>query len=213
MKKLITHAALLFVIAGAANAQESSNTKAIESEQSSNVYIGFDLFDGESNVKSTVSSGGMSASASEDLDSDGFRLKLGARLKNDLRVQAYFKNESIELFDNDIKGVGADLIKAFSTSSILSPYIQAGLTFDSYEINDSYPIDYTTDEIVALGFKLGVGTFIEVNDKIEIVGGLDWQRRNWDDAYGNIVTAGYQVVTVETSDTSTTLFLGLNIHL
>lgn len=213
MKSLIVPIALGLLWAGNVNAQEDKDATVDKTVSSSNAYFGLELFDGENTVKATASSGGAPASSSEDLDGDGFRLKIGARLNNDFRIQAYFKRESIETFYNDINGFGVDLIKAFKTSSSISPYIQAGFTLDSYEIEDSYPIDYTSESILAFGVRLGFGGLVKVNDNVEIVGGFDWQNRNWEEAYGNIVNAGNQVISVETSDTSTTFLLGLNIHL
>ena len=203
---------IVCIFSAGANAQEHSSTDVATSSDSSSVYLGLDRFDGDSRVEATASVGGFSSSASEKLDTDGFRLKLGL-FKNDFRVQAYLKKESIESFYNDIGGIGVDMAIQFPTSSSLSPYVQAGLALDVLEIEDDYPIDYTSDDITAIGFKLGFGAFFKVNENVELVGGFDWQRRSWSDAYGNIVTAGNQVVTIETSDTSTSLFLGVNLHL
>jgi len=177
-------------------------------QQNTRLYVGLDVFKGETNYDITIEGD----SGDIDLDQDGFRLKFGAELENNWRLQGYFKSEDVELFDENVYGIGIDLVKAFQATEKFYPFIQAGVGLDWSELKDEQGVVYSDDELSALALKFGVGATYKITNSIEVLGGIDWQYRTWDDI--DVVEFYYPFVyeyTVETEDTSQTMYLGLNV--
>jgi len=196
----------------AQNTAESQAVTPVETteQQNTRLYVGLDVFKGETNYEETIDD--FSYSKDIDLDQDGFRLKFGAELENNWRLQGYFKSEDVELFDENIYGIGIDLIKAFQATDKFYPFIQVGAGLDWMELKNEFDIAFSDDEISALALKFGVGATYKITNTIEVLGGIDWQYRTWDDI--DVIEVYYPFIyeyTVETEDTSQTMYLGLNI--
>jgi len=143
------------------------------------LYVGVDLFGAHSRFDYDYEGTG----AKIDNDSSGFKLKFGALLINDLRLQGYLLNETFDDapfdWDNDrLTEFGLDFIKEFVVSPALSPFIQGGFGFGSMDLDDYY---YTDDYISEISFRLGMGVMLRITPNIELLGGIDLQWRRWDD--------------------------------
>jgi len=195
-----------------AESNEIENTNEVVTsgaEEKSGLYLGLDYFTGTTNMETTVT-GGRIYARDEDLDVDGFRLKLGTESEDGWRVQGYFKSENIENSDDNIYGIGVDVIKGFAVTPKFSPFIQAGVGYDWTALEDDGSVVYETDYLAALNFKLGVGAMYKITDTLEILGGFDWQYRNWQDIE---LTNYSSSSTIDFGDTSTNVYVGLNLHI
>jgi opacity protein-like surface antigen len=179
-------------------------------QQNTKLYVGLDVFEGDSSADGTMTSsfGYVVAELDKDFDQDGFRLKFGAELDNNWRFQGYFKSEDFELFDENIYGLGLDLIKAFQASDKFHPFIQAGVGYDWTELPKDSGIAFTEDSLNAVTLKLGLGAAYKITNTFEVLGGFDWQYRTWQDIE---LIGPFEKLTIEQKDTSKTLYLGLNI--
>jgi len=175
----------------------------------SGVFIGLDVFEGESNLDIEVS-GLLNGSNDMDFDQSGFRLKLGSKEKSGTRFQTYFKSEDFDdAFDEKVYGLGFDVLKTFSVGSDFSPFVLAGLGLDWTELEDTVNVDFSEDSLSAVLFKLGFGGLITISKNVEVQVGVDWQKRSWQDIE---FTDGFNSITLEQSDTSTTYYAGVNFH-
>jgi len=205
--KKTTLGLLAFSLASTAVYAEQNNYS--EAIDDSGGFIGIDVFQGESNLDFEVS-GVVNGSSDMDFDQNGFRLKLGAKERNGSRFQAYFKSEDFEdAFDENVYGLGFDVLQTFSVGSAFKPFVLAGLGLDWTELEDTPGIDFNEDSLNAVLFKLGFGGLITINNNVEVQVGLDWQKRSWQDIE---FTDGFNSITLEQSDTSTTYYAGLNFH-
>ncbi len=193
------------------NSEDATNLTDSTRQNSTKLYVGLDVFKGESSAEGTIKSsyfGGTVAELDEDFDQDGFRVKLGAELENNWRLQGYFKNEDFDLFDESVYGLGFDLIKAFQASDKFHPFIQAGIGYDWTKLPKDSSFEFTEDSLGAVNFKLGLGAAYKITNTIEVLGGLDWQYRTWQDIE---LVGFYEKLTIDQEDTSKSLYLGLNI--
>ena len=190
---------------------DTTNPTNTSKQRDTKLYVGLDIFKGESSAEGKMRSsyyGDTVAELDDDFDQDGFRVKFGAELENNWRLQGYFKNEDFDLFDESVYGLGLDLIKAFQASDKLHPFIQAGIGYDWTKLPKDSSFEFTEDSLGAVNFKLGLGAAYRITNTIEVLGGLDWQYRTWQD----IELVGlYDKLTIDQEDTSKSLYLGLNI--
>lgn len=209
MKKLVVGLLSLGLFTTPVLAEIESQT-APEAPQTkkSRFYVGVDLFQGDSEFELT-STGDLVGKLEKEFDQDGLRVKLGAELEDNWRVQGYFKREDTDAFDNDIYGIGVDVIKSFQVTNRFYPFIQAGVSFDWVELEKSPYAYYTEDSLNATALKLGIGARFDVTDSVELMAGYDWQYRKWQD----IEVYQYPFIyTIEQEDTSKTLYLGFNVN-
>lgn len=166
-----------------------------------NMYVGLDVL--KSNNTFTLEANG--ASVDVDSNSQAFKLKLGWILNNDWRTQIYFLNEKYDdtLFDasNDkLNELGLDFIKGFEITPEFSPFIQAGFGYGWMNVDG-----YTEDSIAEFNLKAGAGVMYKVIPEFELLAGVDFQYKKWQD-----IKIGS--VTVETSENSTKFYVGANYH-
>ncbi|MEJ2501068.1 MAG: hypothetical protein P8Y65_08105 [Campylobacterales bacterium] len=176
----------------------------------SDLYVGLDVFGGNNDFDVDVS-GSIYGSGSFDDDSKGFKLKFGALLVNDLRLQGYLQSENFDdpIFDNtndQLVEIGIDLIKEFIVSPELSPFIQGGIGYGAMDLDRYY---YTDDAINEINLKVGLGLMFRVTPAVELLAGVDFQWRRWSDiTYDD----GYDYFNVETKDSSQRYYGGVNFH-
>jgi hypothetical protein len=94
-------------------------------------------------------------------------------------------------------------LPSISPMEALLPYIRIGGTYvisDEKYYDNSYSEKYNYK---AVGATLGLGTYYQVIDKINIYAGFDYGFRLWDD-----LTYGY--TTVESKDTVTKMYIGVD---
>ncbi len=172
-------------------------------------FLGVDLFKGKSTVDIDVAN----FSDETDVDFKGFRARFGKVMENGFRFQAYFSSEmpdNDDFWDNDIYGLGADVIKPFPVHQSIQPFLKAGAMVGWTELDDTPAVDYVDDQFNFLGLKLGFGALFKVNETVELMSGFDWQYRTWQDIK---YIGGGQTITQETSDTSTSIYVGVNFFL
>jgi len=175
---------------------------------SSDLYVGVDIF-GSKNDFDVEVSGTAYGSGSFDDDSEGLKLKFGALLVNDWRLQGYLQSEKFDdpIFDNTndhLVEVGLDLIKEFVVSPQFSPFIQGGIGYGVMDLDSHY---YSDDSIGELNLKLGLGAMFRVTPAVELLAGLDFQWRRWDDIE---YYDGYDYLKIETKDSSQRYYVGVN---
>lgn len=190
--------------------QPSPDTEISQSEKSnsSGLYVGVEYFLGESSYDVSFSDPRI-VSQSTDLDQDGFKVKFGAKLPSDIRIQGYFKNEKLEDTDNRVYGLGAEFLKVFELNSKLLPFIKGGAGYDWTELETDGWAYMEEDTLYAYSLKVGAGAMYKLTDTVELVGGLDLQYRKWQDID---VYYGYRFATIEQNDTSKALYAGINFH-
>lgn len=166
------------------------------------MYVGLDVITSNNDFTVDVNNLG---SASGKLDSAGFKLKLGANASDGWRVQGYYLRETYDLplFDstNDaLNEIGVDVIKGFEVTPKFSPYIQAGLGFGWMDV-----VGYSEDSIKEYSLKIGGGVMYKVIPELELLAGVDFQYRGWQD----IQVGSY---TLSITEKSTKLYAGVNYH-
>ena len=190
-------------------------TSLLAQEQRAKLYFGIDGFTGETNYNVEYSGYRPLALSDydKDLDQDGIRLKFGAELEDNWRVQGYLQGEKIEEMDNKAYGVGVDVIKGFEVTPKFQPFVLAGVGLHSMELNDRDNAVYDDDYTTGFSLKVGLGLMYRLTEAFELVGGLDWQYRAWSDVDVVEVRGGNVYdYTLEQDDTSTTFYAGLNFH-
>jgi hypothetical protein len=164
----------------------------------SDLYVGLDVFG--SNNDFHLDYAGISDNYTTD--GSGFKVKLGVLLQNDLRLQGYLLSEKFDdspfLGSNERLGeIGLDLIKEFIISPSLSPFIQGGVGFGGMDLDSYY---YSDDSVGEVNLKVGLGLMVRVTPVLELLGGLDFQWRQWGDV--TEYDPGYGYYTLETEDDS-----------
>jgi len=192
----------------------SSSLFAQEVEKS-DFYFGLDVFSGKTAYERTHS--GFNAASQVDIDKDydqdGFRLKFGAVLNDGWRVQGYLQGEDLENFDNNVIGIGVDVIKGFEVTPKFQPFLLGGIGVHTTELEDKNGVIYDDDYVSAFSLKLGLGAMYQFNETFELVGGFDWQFRSWSDMDAITINNGQvEAYTIEQEDISKTVYLGINIH-
>jgi hypothetical protein len=103
--------------------------------------------------------------------------------------------------------IGLDLIKEFIISPSLSPFIQGGVGFGGMDLDSYY---YSDDSVGEVNLKVGLGLMVRVTPVLELLGGLDFQWRQWGDV--TEYDPGYGYYTLETEDDSRRFYIGANFH-
>ncbi|QOY54908.1 outer membrane beta-barrel protein [Candidatus Sulfurimonas marisnigri] len=165
-------------------------------------YIGLDIASNSNSFTLDVNGFG---SADFDDDSSGFKLKFGTVSNNGWRVQGYFQRETYDetLFDNTndaLNEIGFDVIKGFEVTPEFSPFLQVGLGYGWMSVEG-----YDESSIAELSLKIGGGVMYKIVPSFEIIAGVDFQYRKWQD----IQIIG---VTVSTTEDTTKLYVGANFH-
>ncbi|WP_345972970.1 outer membrane beta-barrel protein [Sulfurimonas diazotrophicus] len=148
--------------------------------QRADLYFGMNLFGSEN--KFDFEAGGYHERPS--IGSKGFALKFGAVLYNGWRLQGYLLGEYFDepLFDDtndELYELGLDVIKTFDTYTNLYPFIQAGIGSGSMQLDSYYyPHD---DSIGEVSLKVGMGLIFRIAPQLEVMGGVDFQWRTWQD--------------------------------
>lgn len=185
----------------------------IDSTSNSKLYVGLDLFNGSTDLERDSD---ILGPYDENHDQNGFRLKLGVRSNQDLRFEAYFKSEDVdtdfvffdEVFDSKVYGIGVNAIKAFEVDPQFQPFVLVGIGYDITDIGtEGLGLTLSEDSILGVGFKLGAGALFKATSSIELLVGFDWQYRSWQDIE---LTDGFTTTTIETKDTSKTVYAGIN---
>lgn len=171
--------------------------------EESNIYIGIDGLTNSNTF--TLKNTSTGAEADVDVDSNGFKLKVGVEYSSGWRMQGYYLGETYDspLFDatNDyLNEIGIDFIKGFKVTPEFSPFIQVGLGYGWMNVDG-----YTEDSISSVSVKIGAGVMYKVTPEIELLAGIDLQRRRWAD-----ITIG--TTTIETTEQSTKIYAGVNFH-
>ncbi|MFT6907913.1 MAG: opacity protein-like surface antigen [Oleiphilaceae bacterium] len=204
MNKLAVSFISISLISSAVIAEEPVSAQ----ERNTGVFIGLDVFDGETELTREFSS----STGKSDIDQSGFRLKFGVQDKNNIRFQGYFKVESLGndipalASDGKIYGFGADAMFTFPTSSNFSPYVLIGLSSDFAELDDD-GTDYSEDSLSAFALKAGAGGLFKLNKQFEFQIGYDVHYRSWQEIQSVDITGS---VDLEQHDVSKIIYVGLN---
>jgi len=165
------------------------------------MYVGLDLIASNNTLTTEIGT----LETERENDSDGFKLKFGALLDDGWRLQGYYLNETydravIDGKNDSLNEVGLDLIKGFEVTPKFSPFLQAGIGYGWMDING-----YDKDSINSVSLKIGAGVMYKITQTFEVIAGLDLQARGWEDI-------AFLTTTIKTSETSSKLYLGANIH-
>lgn len=187
------------IIVGALLGGSLISTQALAADTS--IYVGIDYLKGSNTF--TVKAAGISADT--DVDSDNFKFKVGYAGENNWRTQFYYLNETYDktLFDasNDkFHEIGVDLIKAFEATPEILPFVQVGLGYGWMSVDG-----YSDSSIAAVSAKIGAGVIYKVLPEFELLAGVDYQYKNWQDI-------DYGIFTLETSEKSFKYYIGANYH-
>ena len=174
--------------------------------EDSNMYVGIDILKNSHTVTKDSSS---SASMSKDIDSNSFKIKLGTVSENGWRVQGYLELLTYDttLFDNTndtLMEFGLDVIKGFEITPEFTPFIQAGFGFGFMSIEEA-----SEDSISEFSIKIGAGVAYKIVPAFELIAGIDFQYRSWQDV---TYIDAWDIATLETSEKNTKLYLGANLH-
>lgn len=196
MKKILLGTLLSSVLFVPATFAEST-----ASDTKSDLYIGLDV--GTSKNTFTLDDGSTSASA--DLDSKYFKLKFGTVSESGWRLQGYFLSETYDetLFDNThdrLNELGVDVIKGFAVTPKFSPFIQAGLGYGWMNVDG-----YSESSIAEFNIKIGAGLMYSINNTFEVLAGVDFQAKAWQD-----IVVG--TTTISTTEKSSKFYIGTNFH-
>ena len=167
----------------------------------SDLYIGLDVFG--SHNRFDYDYAGLTQKT--DIDSSGLKLKLGALLVYDLRLQGYvltekFNEPPFDYTNDRLTEIGLDLIKEFVVSPQFSPFIQGGIGYGAMDLDRRY---YDDDYIEEVNLKVGVGLMFRVTPSVELLAGVDFQWRGWSDVY-------YNNVKMKTEDGSQRFYVGID---
>jgi opacity protein-like surface antigen len=155
----------------------AASTPATEQSDINEIYIGIDAFIGDNTFTTKIGR----ISTDFDNDSNGAKIKIGARFAETWRIQGYFLYES---YDDPVYGsknsnlneLGADVIKAFPVTENFAPFVQVGIGIGRVKLEDAS--ESSANEVSG---KAGGGVFYKFNTHFEGVAGIDLQGRNWSD--------------------------------
>ena len=140
-----------------------------------------------------------------DIDSGDFKIKFGTVSDSGWRIQGYVQFETYDktLFDaknDELLELGVEIIKGFEITPEFSPFIQVGLGFGSMEVEG-----YSEDSIGSYSLSAGVGVMYKIVPAFEILAGVDYQYRTWQEI-------DYGFTTLSAKETTTKLYAGANFH-
>lgn len=191
------------IIVGALLSASLLSTQMLAADTSA--YVGLDVLKGSNTF--TVQAPGISGDF--DNDSLSFKLKLGYAGSNNWRTQVYFLQETYKdpIFDdsNDKSyELGIDLIKAFEVTPEFLPFVQIGMGYGWMSVDG-----YSDSNIAAVNAKVGAGVIYKVLPQFELLAGVDYQYKKWQDIDINI---GFGTYTLEISEKSFKYYIGANYH-
>ncbi len=169
--------------------------------EESKFYLGLDLVGSDNTFTNKLGA----VSVDVDDNSDGYKLKFGAELDEGWRVQVYYQRERYDqpVYDNTndvLNEIGADVIKGFEVTPEFNPFVQAGMGLGWMDVKG-----YSHTTANTLSLKLGAGMMYKFTPVIEGIAGVDLQYRDWEDVETFLGR-------IELSETSTRLYIGMNIH-
>ncbi len=169
--------------------------------ENKNMYIGLDYSKNNNTLSADLTNGYYINDSAND--SSGFKLKIGMISESGWRFQGYYQRETYDktIFDssnNQLSEFGLDIIKSFEVTPEFYPFIQAGLGYGTMDVNG-----YTSSSISSVSFKVGAGVIYKIVPAFEIMAGLDFQARSWQE----IKYTNYDAAVTEKS---TKLYLGAN---
>ncbi len=202
MKKLLSLTLLLSTLVFAEEVFEADDT--IDTGKQG-LYFGLDLFN--SDISFEFENTTFNSSADFDSGSKGFRLKMGTVADDNWRVQGHLSVEEIDdnIFsltgtDGDLVELGVDVIKAFEMNNDLSLFVLGGASYGFMSVKG-----YKEDTVNNAGVKIGAGVLYAINETLEFTAGIDFRYRVWSD----VELLGQ---TIETSDSSSYPYIGVNFH-
>jgi len=188
-------------------AGENLDKDALNTE-SFGFYVGLDVL--KDSHSFTADSHKLS-SFSTNIDSNSFKIKLGATTDNGWRLQGYveFITYDETLFDasnDELLEFGIEVIKGFQIAPKWSPFIQVGMGSGVMTIEG-----YDEDSISEFNFKIGIGVAYKIIPAFELIAGADLQYRTWQDI--SFLSADFlETYTVSIHETNTKLYVGANFH-
>lgn len=170
----------------------------------SNLYVGLDLMQSYNDFEIYDSGYGK---FEPDNESRAFKFKIGTFSNSGWRLQGYYLHEEYDesLFDptsDTLDEIGIDVIRAYSAGSGMAPFIQGGVGIGSMDLDPAY---YDEDTVGTFSLKMGVGVLFWISPAIDLLAGVDVQYRGWEDLR-------YGPEYVETDETSTRVYLGINVY-
>lgn len=147
-------------------------------------YVGVDL-SMASNTHTYTGSGTNLTPYEVDNDTTGLKFKLGYGENGDWKIQGYFAVIAFDkgVYDsenNPLYEVGAEVIKEFTLSEDIYPFVKGGFGFGMMGVSG-----YGQASASEMTYSLGAGLLYQAFDSIALVGGLDYLHREW----GNITEA------------------------
>jgi len=187
------------IIAGALLGCSLLSTQVLAAD--TNMYVGLDISKSNNTLSADLTNGYVSNDV--DDDSSGFKLKVGVISESGWRLQGYYQRETYDktIFDssNDLLSeFGIDVIKGFEITPKFSPFIQAGLGYGTMDIKG-----YDSSTISAVSFKIGAGVIYKIVPAFEIMAGVDFQARKWEEIQ-------YPLYKASVSERTTKVYLGAN---
>lgn len=168
----------------------------------SDMYIGLDTTSG--NTTFLINKKGSDAIDVDD--NTAFKIKIGGLTTSEgYRWQIYFLQETYgtPFFDGSsdkLNEIGLDIINDFEMTSKFFPFVQTGFGMGLMDIDG-----YSESSISEYSFKVGAGIMYKVSPRFEIIGGVDYKYRKWQDIelLGKIVS---------TTENNTKFYIGGNFY-
>ena len=184
----------------------SLTTTQLMANESSDFYVGLDYF----KSSNTITVDALGQSFEGDNDSAGFRLKFGADLEDNWRVQGYLLREVYDetLFDDtndELYEIGVEVVKAFEVTPEFLPFVQVGIGTGAMSVEG-----YNESSISEVSLKAGLGVMYKITPEVEVLAGFDYQYKQWQDV--ELLDVGFNTETLETSEKSTRFYVGANYH-
>jgi len=110
-----------------------------------------------------------------------FSIKFGSGNDGDWKTQVRLSMITFDeaLFDasnKDLTEIGVDAIKEFEAANNLYPFIKFGFGFGWMDVDG-----YLDDSIKEFSFNAGVGVSYEVMEDLDVLAGVDYVGRSWQD--------------------------------
>ncbi|MDX4049178.1 outer membrane beta-barrel protein [Aliarcobacter skirrowii] len=177
-------------------------------------YAGVELGSASNTTEVEIERYGASTSGDVDNNYKDIKFVVGKGTGDDWYTQLYLSKityDEGQWFSDDDKATefGIETMKQFKVHEKAYPFLKFGLGIASMnttdgliEINNSY-YRFEDSSIIALSLTLGAGVDFKVTENISILGGLDYNYKQWQD-----VEAG--PYTISSSDSGTRFYVGAN---
>lgn len=168
-------------------------------------YAGVELGSASNTTEVEVEVFGASTSADADNNYKDFKIVVGKGTGDDWYTQLYLSKityDEGQWFSDDDKATefGIETMKQFKVHEKAYPFLKFGLGIASMDTNSLVE----DSSISAVSLTLGAGVDFKVTENISILGGLDYNYKQWqdlEDRWGN---------TISTSDSGTRFYVGAN---